>query len=84
MMNANVTDLQTQLERVCAERDALKLAALTYYVHYCQDEAGDGGDIVTGCSRQQMDDARALADALGLDWRKAYGEHTIRAALGDS
>lgn len=84
MMNTHINDLQEQLARVCAERDALKLAALTYYVHYCQDEAGDRGDLVTGCSRQQMDDARALADALGLDWRKAYDERTIRAALGDS
>jgi hypothetical protein len=41
-------------------------AARTYWTRYCQDEASDDGEHVTGCSRQQHIDARWLGEAIAM------------------
>lgn len=68
MMNQNVTDLQEQLARVCAERDALL---------YTNKALGRLERIVEDIIESEMLPAQAMSNL-----RVLYGEY--RAALGDS
>lgn len=76
----DVPTLIKALEDRDAEIERLREAASTYYVRYCQDEAGVDGVEATGCSENQQQDARYLAASAGLDWRKAH-DPNARAAM---
>ena len=64
---ALIVALVNEYPGIRAELEALREAATRYFMRYCQDEAGLDGDIITGCSVEQRDDARNLARAAGID-----------------
>lgn len=66
LLGQQCTTLRQRAEADAANRDELLDAARTYWTRYCQDEAGDDGEHITGCSRQQHLDARTLGEVIAL------------------